>query len=49
MLYKASQAWFTSKGLQQIEINIVANNLSADHFWQKMGFKNELSQWSASL
>ena len=43
-LFDATQTWFHSKGVNQLELQVLCENTSAIKAWQAMGFEPELFQ-----
>lgn len=43
-LVNKARTWFESQGIESIELQVVANNVSAINFWRSMKFNEELLQ-----
>ena len=41
--------WFSTQGLQRVDINAAANNPVANNFWKKLGFKPYLNHMHYSI
>jgi len=43
-MFESLEEWFSSKGVQKLELQVLCGNTSAINAWQAMGFQPELMQ-----